>query len=1699
MAAPYHVRLAVSQYGEQFRAELFTEDLGDTEGDLLTEMPPSIAEWVPYLAQGADLPPDAARQLGKDLFAALLGQAENAKKWAEVLAQAARNKRSIRLLIDATTEAVRDLPYGLLCEPHDDWFLFRDGNKQSVEFVRILRRCSPRPLKFRDRLRVLIAVAEPKSADVPAFDAPLRLQKLASAIYKHVDLLICGPGGPKALGEIAPNPETADPTAYAPYTKTTRDALRKALAGEYDVLHLLAHGHGAGVLLCTDDGAPAEATASELGEWGGAGRTSLAFLQVCKAGQTAGRGGFGGVAQQLLNPRGGNMAAVVASTFPLDAEHSTDAAAEFYRHLAAGRPPEEALTSERPETDWCWAFLELWARPGALGGTQQRAAFQFVSPYRGLSSFGEQEADLFFGRKSEIVELLQVLRAEPAVAVVGDSGSGKTSLLQAGLVHAIRRDGLAGSDRWRIVSLRPGYRPAQSLLSAITGSHADPTPSALQAALRVDAQPLLIVFDQFEEVFTLARDKAEVQMLTEALADAVEQQRDRFRLVIGMRSEFLGQAASVRGLSRLIRRPWVLRPPGGDDMRDIVAGPAEHCGYTFQGPLADGNPAHATGLLDRILADPLLARAESGQTAAPLPLLQFALERLWLKAVEKGVTEFTHAEFDEVGGMGKAIAQHAEAVFQASATATEFGAQGRALAEQIITALVSTQGTRQPRGREALQAESGNPEAARAVVDYLVGERLLTVRSDPEDMTKSLLDLSHEALIRNWDRLRGWLTEDPRGRAMREEFRKATEQWDAGVAGGQPRSRSGLPGADVATNYLAWIGTARPRLSPAQQEFAAALRAMLTRQKRVRRLVMGALAGLAIIATVLAVNANYLKRQANDNAEKAKKSEADARASEEKALKQERIALEENAALTLDEGVRLCEQGRPRTGLMSIADSLTLCPTEATDLRRVIRTNLAAWAPTVMCLDEARRLDGWALGASRHGEVALIAVGEDSMRLVEMETGKAVGPPFGSRREAGTWGHILRHEDGWRVLTYGTKGARLWNGTTGKPVGPTVTAAAVERITGVFEAIICISLGPDRRTFATGMDHNGGVWLWDGQTGKQVGDPLPHEGRVNDIAFLPDGKMLLTGCGRSLEDPARVTHVGPEKKAELVKSAGIARLWNLESGKVEWQELYPDPVMVVAVSPDPAGRFILAGGVECRVWERDPDRKGRLVPVGAPIHIPEPALWNGAAFSPDPEDPGTLLLARPSGHIDIYHLLQKRQAERLSPQGWVAAVGFRPKDHTMFTLNGDGTARIWRSPMLPEARKVYKHEDAVLSVAFGPASKTFATACQDGHVYLWAADDPTRPVRRFDPPPPPAGRPLRPIVQVLVSADGSRVIAQDLFCRILVWETATGRPIEPPDGETLAGAADDGITVLSQLPGGTFRVRNLRTGMAGTPFAIPGGLGPDPEDAEEDAYLYRVKRVAFTPDRALVAVVTAAGHAEIHRADTGASVTEPLIHKIHDRVESIRAIEFSPDGTRILTRSNHGRAICRVAPLETEDSYPNRVGVQVSHFSACGRLVISATNFNMAQVWDVREKRLRPVSLLHSAQVWGMATNSTCDRIVTASADHTARAWDAVNGKPLSPPLLHNAGVSDVAFSHDGTHILTSSWDHRVRLWPVIEPVPDEPDRVTNWIETMTGLKIGITGSPELLTWEEWSERKKRLDELGGPPWTSVRPVGVKR
>jgi hypothetical protein len=160
-------------------------------------------------------------------------------------------------------------------------------------------------------------------------------------------------------------------------------------------------------------------------------------------------------------------------------------------------------------------------------------------------------------------------------------------------------------------------------------------------------------------------------------------------------------------------------------------------------------------------------------------LLEFALERLWLKAVERGSYDFTHADYDRLGGLGGAIAQHAEEVYQSLATIRELGRDPQRLAEQIFTSVISSQGTRRPRARDELEAETHDQAHARRVIDHLVGERLLTIRSDYKNPSMGQVDITHEILIDRWVRLKGWLDQDRASLQVREEINNAAQRWEA--------------------------------------------------------------------------------------------------------------------------------------------------------------------------------------------------------------------------------------------------------------------------------------------------------------------------------------------------------------------------------------------------------------------------------------------------------------------------------------------------------------------------------------------------------------------------------------------------------------------------------------------------------------------------------------------------------------------------------------------------------------------------------------------------------------------------------------------------------------------------------------------------------------------------------------------------------
>jgi hypothetical protein len=374
---PYQVRLAISGDGERFRAELFTEDLGDTEGD---DLP---GDGIRQIRDGSALMPghvlstNVAAEVGGRLFELVLDGEVNHRKWHEILASLeGQSGRSLRLLIDAP---FLDLPFGLLFDPLERYFLFRPrAGHPPIQFVRTVRYWAPRRLSLnpeRKPVRLLVAAAEPEIPDVPPFGCPGLLRRLAAGLAglpEALDLFLCAPGGARPIGEVVEGaPSQWENEEFAPFCKTSPAVLSAALAGgNFDVLHLLAYGDSAGVALCDADGHAAHVSAAELSAWCCQSHLQMAFLLLCHGSRMRRLWESRDLAETLwtlLNPRGGNLAAVIASPYPLKPVAATKAAVAFYRRLALGESLEAALPRDLDPSNLAWAFLELWVRPQALG------------------------------------------------------------------------------------------------------------------------------------------------------------------------------------------------------------------------------------------------------------------------------------------------------------------------------------------------------------------------------------------------------------------------------------------------------------------------------------------------------------------------------------------------------------------------------------------------------------------------------------------------------------------------------------------------------------------------------------------------------------------------------------------------------------------------------------------------------------------------------------------------------------------------------------------------------------------------------------------------------------------------------------------------------------------------------------------------------------------------------------------------------------------------------------------------------------------------------------------------------------------------------------------------------------------------------------------------------------------------------------
>ncbi|MEA2475782.1 MAG: hypothetical protein QOE06_3697 [Thermoleophilaceae bacterium] len=473
-----------------------------------------------------------------------------------------------------------------------------------------------------------------------------------------------------------------------------------------------------------------------------------------------------------------------------------------------------------------------------------------VAPYRGLRSFGEQDARFFFGRDGEVQRLLEKLKRSRFVAVLGPSGCGKSSLVQAGLVPELRAAALAHGDQSHVCVLRPGAAPLTALAAQLATLVPGQAMQATLYALTRDARTLhlsvelalangpaagrvVVIVDQLEEVFTLCRDETQRRQLFCLLLDAATAPGGRTVVIVTLRTDFYARCASYPEFAQLIgAQQMLIGAMDSDGLRQAIEEPAYRVGLELE-----------EGLPGTILAD---VAAEPGA----LPLLEHALLELWER--RRGVM-LTLEGYRQAGGVHGALAQRADQIFD------EFSPEQQQIARRTLLRLTQpgegTEDTRRRVPRSEISPADG-ADNFDVVLGGLVDGRLLTTGRD--DTGQQVIDVSHEALIRGWPRLRRWIDADRAGLLIHRRLTDAAHQWDT-----LNREAASLyRGARLAT-ARDWATDHDDDLSSLEHAFLTAshanehneTKAAKRRTRRLRGLVTG-LAGLVLawLALIFAVS-----------------------------------------------------------------------------------------------------------------------------------------------------------------------------------------------------------------------------------------------------------------------------------------------------------------------------------------------------------------------------------------------------------------------------------------------------------------------------------------------------------------------------------------------------------------------------------------------------------------------------------------------------------------------------------------------------------------------------------------------------------------------------------------------------------------------------------------------------------------------------
>jgi WD40 repeat protein/serine/threonine protein kinase/DNA-binding SARP family transcriptional activator len=1266
------------------------------------------------------------------------------------------------------------------------------------------------------------------------------------------------------------------------------------------------------------------------------------------------------------------------------------------------------------------------------------ADVEIINPYKGLRAFQEADAADFYGRETLVEQLVARLAESRFLAVVGPSGSGKSSVVKAGLIPALRQEALPGSDKWFVAEMTPGSHPLEELELALLPIAVDPPPSLVEpmqkdvrGLLRTirrilpneEGAELLLVIDQFEELFTLVEDEARRTHFLDSLIAALNSPRCPLRVVVTLRADFYDRPLQYQPLANLFKQHTeLILPLALDELTWAIQEPARRVGVGFE-----------KGVVNAILSD-------IHDQPGALPLLQYALTELFEERQDRTITL---TAYRAVGGVLGALGQTAEELYASLDEA------GQAAARQLFLRLVTLgEGVEDTRRRvrlselEALdfgmrnvdfgmgQSAIGNRQSA---IELYGRHRLLTFDHDP--MTREpTVEVAHEALLREWPRLRGWLDESRGDIRLQRLLAAAAAEWQAAdqkegyllrgsrldqFAGWSEHTSLALTKDEHV--YLEASLEARRKRETAEATRQANERALEQRSLQRLRIIVIVLVVAALVGVILttavfnqsqtarrnetvalqnaatatiaqgealfqAATAESAEGRAETQANLAVTRAAEAAASAVEAQNQRTIALEqqdiaEQEARSALEAYSLSLSVHAQQALKDLDSGTALVlALEAANIvdppSEVIETlKQAAFAPGArrqytITDENGEIVPIFSIAVSPDGRAALAGLGNGNIILLDIETGKTLRTFTGHTQGVEK---VVFSPDGQTALSGGCDAqVILWNVAAGEEI---------QRFSEHSGCVFALDFSPDGHRVVSGgfISNNqwnpGELFLWELKSGETIRRFEGHSYGVHGAVFSPDGRTLLS-CEFDM------TGAGGERGNPVI-------LWDVASGEIIQRIPAPNErIFSVAFSPD--GRtalYTVASKME--LWDIQTEENLR-------VFVGHDGIILNAAFTLDGR---RAISSDDRGEIIVWDVALGEPLSRFSQTEW-AVVAFRPDGRTALSGSRDGSLMLWDLFNAAEVRRFEGHEGGINDVVFTPdGKKALSMGGSDTRFTVPGVDDNS----------------------------------------LRLWDVETGEQLRVFEGHTDMGVAvdvsPDSSKALSVAYDGSIRLWDLESGAEIRRFEFPDDIW----------------QVSFFPDGKRALAATSEPSLLLWDLETG-----EIIRHFYGHSSMVFAVAISPDGKTALSGGDDGGMILwDVASGAQIRRFWIDQGGMVTNvaYSSDGRLAISGKIGERVVVWDLATGEALRVFTENQALIDINEMDISPDGKTIASADWNGEVlvWDWQTGEVLHRFTSRESLPISPAFSPDGRYLLTGSQDRTVILWQLKTYNLDE---LREWIAT---------------------------------------------